>query len=83
MLTITYLIRQKKVDKKFFPMNLCHVIHKVDDLFYNHISYSSTDYANSRCQSYDLDANSRSGRKRLEKDSIVNFFEKVCLRGGK
>ena len=42
-----------------------------------------TDYANSRCQSYDLDTNSRSGRKKLEKDSIVNFFEKICLRGGK
>ena len=41
------------------------------------------DYANSRCQSYDIDTNSRSGRKRLEKDSIVNFFEKICLRGGK
>ena len=40
------------------------------------------DYANSRCQSYDIDTNSRSGRKRLEKDSIVNFFEKICLRGG-
>ena len=42
-----------------------------------------SDYANSRCQSYDLDTNSRTGRKRLEKDSIVNFFEKICLRGGK
>jgi hypothetical protein len=41
----------------------------------------TVDYANSRCQSYDLDTNSRSGRKKLEKDSIVNFFEKICLRG--
>ena len=41
------------------------------------------DYANSRCQSYEIDTNSRSGRKKLEKDSIVNFFEKICLRGGK
>ena len=41
-----------------------------------------SDYANSRCQSYDIDTNSRSGRKRLEKDAIVNLFEKICLRGG-
>ena len=38
---------------------------------------------NSRCQSYDVDTNTRSGRQKLEKDSIVNYFEKICLRGGK
>ena len=53
---------------------------KVDDLF---LLFLSSDYANSRCQSYEIDTNSRSGRKKLEKDSIVNFFEKICLRGGK
>ena len=37
---------------------------------------------NSRCQSYDVDTNTRSGRQKLEKDSIVNYFEKICLRGG-
>jgi hypothetical protein len=42
-----------------------------------------TDYLNSRCQSYDVDTNSKSGRKKLEKDSIVNYFEKICLKGGK
>ena len=47
------------------------------------LAFFISDYANSRCQSYDIDTNSRSGRKRLEKDSIVNFFEKICLRGGK
>lgn len=41
----------------------------------------TVDYLNSRCQSYDIDTNSRSGKQKLEKDSIVNFFEKTCLRG--
>jgi hypothetical protein len=39
------------------------------------------DYLNSRCQSYDIDSNSEAGRKKLGKDSIVNYFEKTCLRG--
>ena len=41
-----------------------------------------SDYMNSRCQSYDVDTNTRTGRQKLEKDSIVNYFEKICLRGG-
>lgn len=46
-------------------------------------AFSFTDYLNSRCQSYDIDTSTRAGRAKLEVDSTVNFFEKVCLRGGK
>ena len=49
----------------------------------NNIIVPFSDYLNSRCQSYDISTDTRKGRKALEKDSIVNFFEKVCLRGSK
>lgn len=42
----------------------------------------AADYLNSRCKGYDVDTDSRTGRQRLEKDSAVNFFEKICLKGG-
>eukprot|EP00095_Tigriopus_kingsejongensis_P000115 maker-scaffold983_size73474-snap-gene-0.8 protein:Tk00115 transcript:maker-scaffold983_size73474-snap-gene-0.8-mRNA-1 annotation:"PREDICTED: uncharacterized protein LOC100909276" len=41
----------------------------------------TVDYLNSRCQSYDISTDSRSSRQMLQRDSIVNFFEKICLRG--
>jgi hypothetical protein len=39
------------------------------------------DYQNSRCQSYSLSTDSPTGRKKLQTDSGVNYFEKICLRG--
>jgi len=41
----------------------------------------TVDYQNSRCQSYSLDTETSIGRSKLQTDSGVNFFEKVCLRG--
>jgi len=41
----------------------------------------TVDYLNSRCQSYNIDTDSGVGRRALETDSGVNFFEKLCLRG--
>ena len=41
------------------------------------------DYHNSRCQSYDIKTDSPADRSKLQTDSGVNFFEKLCLRGMK
>ena len=51
--------------------------------FWHAITFLLSDYLNSRCQSYDVETDSKSGRAKLETDSTVNYFEKICLRGGK
>ncbi|XP_023323415.1 uncharacterized protein LOC111697594 [Eurytemora carolleeae] len=38
-------------------------------------------YQNSRCQSYNINTETGNGRRALQTDSGVNFFEKICLRG--
>ena len=61
--------------------NLKSLLLLLDSYNYLFFVYLFSDYLNSRCQSYNVDTNSRSGRRKLERDSIVNFFEKICLRG--
>ena len=42
-----------------------------------------SDYHNSRCQSFSINTDTKGGRAKLQPDSGVNFYEKLCLRGVK
>ena len=42
-----------------------------------------SDYHNSRCQSFSINTETQVGRSKLQPDSGVNFYEKLCLRGVK